>query len=97
MRRAAAQLVTALARGAAEATGAAKVSNSCAAAGLLARRGFADDAGLLKTPLYDFHVANGGATGPVQIMQTGGGGRRRRCCRAVPAPQAASKPMPCIV
>ncbi|KAI7843213.1 hypothetical protein COHA_003193 [Chlorella ohadii] len=64
MRRAAAQLVTSLARGAAEATGAAKVSNSCAAAGLLARRGFADDAGLLKTPLYDFHVANGGKMVP---------------------------------
>ena len=70
MRRAAAQLVQVLARGAVEAPGAAKVSNSCAAAALLARRGFADDASLLKTPLYDFHVANGGAPG-----------RCRRCRR----------------
>lgn len=31
------------------------------AAGCLAiRRGFADDANLLKTPLYDFHIAHGG-------------------------------------
>ena len=29
---------------------------------VLARRGFADDASLKKTPLYDYHVANGGET-----------------------------------
>lgn len=31
-----------------------------AAAGLVARRGYADDASLLKTPLFDFHVEHGG-------------------------------------
>lgn len=86
MRRAAAQLVTVLARGAAEATAAAKVSNSCAAAGLLARRGFADDAALLKTPLYDFHVANGGASAKGVIMQAGGGRRRPPRNSALPRP-----------
>jgi hypothetical protein len=33
---------------------------STTACGFMAKRGFADDANLLKTPLYDFHVANGG-------------------------------------
>ena len=38
----------------------AKASNVGGAAGVLLRRGFADDASLMKTPLYDFHVAHGG-------------------------------------
>lgn len=94
MRRAAAQVATALARGVAEATGAAKVSHGCAAAALVARRGFADDASLLKTPLFDFHVANGGAPGRRQ------GGRRRRRRRLprwpldLPALQAAARARP---
>lgn len=65
MRRAAQLVGSALARAAAEAPNSAKVSHSSAAAALLGRRCFADDASLLKTPLYDYHVANGG-------------GRRRR-------------------
>jgi hypothetical protein len=41
---------------------------SCArACPLLLTRGFADDAQLLKTPLYDFHVEHGG-THPVQVL-----------------------------
>lgn len=67
MRRAqaAASLLRALARATSEAqpAAAARVSNAWAPAGLLTRRGFADDASLLKTPLYDFHVNNGGASG----------------------------------
>lgn len=38
-----------------------KLSNNCSAASfLIARRGFADDANLKKTALYDYHVAQGG-------------------------------------
>lgn len=65
MRRAGQSLIRALAaRGAAVSCEAAHVTNTGAAAGLLARRAFADDAALLKTPLYDFHVAHGGAHSP---------------------------------
>ena len=38
----------------------AKYSNRCGSAALIAVRAFADDASLLKTPLYEYHVANGG-------------------------------------
>ena len=41
-----------------------QASNAAAvrgAAALLARRGYADDANLMKTALYDFHVEHGGA------------------------------------
>ena len=54
-RQAAVQVLRALARGST-----AEASNTSAAAGLLLRRSFADDASLLRTPLYDYHVANGG-------------------------------------
>lgn len=59
MRRAqaAVQLLRALGRAGSEAPAASsKLSNSC---GLILSRGFADDANLKKTVLYDFHVANG--------------------------------------
>lgn len=63
-RQAAVQLLRALGRAGSDAAASAKHSNSCAAAGLLATRGFADDASLKKTVLYDYHVANGGGRGP---------------------------------
>ena len=53
-RQAAVQVLRALARGST-----AEASNTSAAAGVLLRRSFADDASLLKTPLYDYHVAHG--------------------------------------
>lgn len=34
--------------------------NTAAISQLFQTRGFADDASLMKTPLYDFHVENGG-------------------------------------
>lgn len=36
------------------------VNTTTAATSLAIRRGYADDANLLKTPLYDFHVEHGG-------------------------------------
>ncbi|EFN57185.1 hypothetical protein CHLNCDRAFT_30552 [Chlorella variabilis] len=63
-RQAAVQLLRALGRAGSDAAASAKHSNSCAAAGLLATRGFADDASLKKTVLYDYHVANGGKMVP---------------------------------
>ena len=60
MRRQALTLLrTALRSGAGEASGA---NTTTAAASFALRRGFADDASLLKTPLYDFHVEHGGAS-----------------------------------
>ncbi|KAL4425386.1 hypothetical protein ABPG75_009402 [Micractinium tetrahymenae] len=59
-RQAAVAFLRALGRAGSEAP--ASAASGCrvpAAAALLSRRGFADDAALLKTPLYDFHVANG--------------------------------------
>ena len=57
MRRQARSLV----RSALRASEATSASNSTTAAASFAiRRGYADDANLLKTPLYDFHVENGG-------------------------------------
>jgi len=35
-------------------------TTTAAAASVAFRRGFADDANLLKTPLYDFHIEHGG-------------------------------------
>lgn len=37
--------------------------NGTSAVGILLRRGYADDANLLKTPLYEYHVQNGGRHG----------------------------------
>lgn len=37
--------------------------------GLANIRGFADDANLLKTPLFDFHVENGGVSMPREVVQ----------------------------
>lgn len=64
-RQAAVQVLRALARGST-----AEASNTSAAAGVLLRRSFADDASLLKTPLYDYHVAHGGR----ECWYCGGGG-----------------------
>ena len=58
---------------------AAKLSNNLPAAAGALRRGFADDASLLKTPLYDFHVAHGGAR--VGVVGGGGGGGAARAGR----------------
>lgn len=63
-RQAAVAFLRALGRAGGEAP--ASAGSSCrlpAAAALLSRRGFADDASLLKTPLYEFHISNGGAAG----------------------------------
>jgi aminomethyltransferase len=58
-RQAVTTLLQALGRVGSEAT--AKHSNSTAALGLFATRGYADLSSLKKTVLYDYHVANGGA------------------------------------
>lgn len=63
-RQAAVAFLRALGRAGGEAP--ASAGSSCrlpAAAALLSRHGFADDASLLKTPLYEFHISNGGAAG----------------------------------
>lgn len=51
-----------LLRGALRAAGEAEanVSNRLAASVLQARRGYADDASLKKTPLHEYHIAHGG-------------------------------------
>ena len=37
-------------------------TTTSAAASVVIRRGYADDANLMKTPLFDLHVAHGGAS-----------------------------------
>lgn len=59
MRRQALTLVRSALR-ASESAGAA--NSTTAAASFAIRRGFADDANLMKTTLYDFHVENGGTS-----------------------------------
>ena len=41
---------------------ASAANSTTAAASFAIRRGFADDANLMKTTLYDFHVENGGTS-----------------------------------
>ena len=78
MRRAALQLAKALAAAPAAQTTTQSVGSGLGAtAGLLLRRGFADDASLKKTVLYDFHLQNGGP-------------RRRRRRRLPPAAAVAA-------
>ena len=73
-RQAAVQLFKAIGRCAG--SDSAKLSNNLPAAAAALRRGFADDASLLKTPLYDFHVAHGGARW--WAVAAGGVQRQRR-------------------
>ena len=62
MRRQALSLVRGILRTAATDAGpnASNTTTSTAIGVVALRRGFADDASLLKTPLYDYHVENGG-------------------------------------
>jgi hypothetical protein len=73
MRRGAVQLLArALARGEAllPAGAAGRLAQPTGgAAALLARRAFADEAALLKTPLYEYHVAAGGAGRRVLLFE----------------------------
>lgn len=58
MRRQALSVVRSALRASEELT--TKKSTTTTATLFAIRRGYADDANLLKTPLYDFHVAHGG-------------------------------------